>query len=189
MNSSIFFQAAFLLNLPWIIIALCPGPAADTNSMLGIGGMVVLDDGRQPPFGSFIEIDCGEGFKKATETTSSGTFFFQITSDKRVTEFLADAERNYGREPDPFAAANSGFTTIQKGHQNAPGRCEIRAHLSGYQSSTMGVAVDGSKRIMDVGAIVLHPKIKNKKLNIDVSGLPQTDKKDAKKKQPRQEIK
>jgi hypothetical protein len=176
-----FSQTALMLNLPWIVFALCLGPAADTNSMLGVGGMVVLEDGTQPPFGSFIEIDCGDGFKKAAETTPSGTFFFRIDPGNRTTEFLVNAERNYGRE------AVSDFITGQATYQNIASRCDIRAHLSGYRSGTISLPLDDAKKITDVGAIVLHSNSKNKKFDVDVSNFP--PKKESKKKQPSREIK
>jgi hypothetical protein len=182
MNLYIFYQNALVLNLPWIIFALCLGSAADTSSMLGIGGIVVQDNGTQPPFGSFIEIDCGDGFKKAAETTPSGTFFFQIDPGKKSAEFLVNAERNYGREAVP------GFTPpAQPIYQNIPSRCELRAHLSGYHSSTKTVPLDDGRKIMDVGAVVLHSNAGNKEFDVNVNNLPQTDKKS--KKKPKQKNK
>jgi hypothetical protein len=186
-----FYRSTILLNLPWIILAWFLGPGNDTNMMLGIEGIVTQDDGMPPPFGSYIEFDCGEGFKKAAETSASGTFFFQINPDKKGMDFVVSAERNYGRELNSMVAADNSNFSAQPVYRNVPtanNRCEIRAHLSGYRSSTANISLDETKKIVDIGAIVLHSNIKTKDFIVKLSSLSKSNKKEPGKKSKKQKV-
>jgi|WetSurMetagenome_2_1015567.scaffolds.fasta_scaffold207817_1 hypothetical protein len=191
MNSLGFNLAALIFSIPWLLL-WTNGQVSEGNKKLGIGGAVIRNDGTPPPFGSAIELDCGEGFKKVTEASPSGSFYFQIETSSQSADFFVDAERAFTREVSPSRAANSGQFPARHSLQTPSARnyrCQIRARLSGYYSSTATVTVDETNKIVDIGAIVLHPKAKNKKLDVNVDSLPKTDKKTSKKDIPKNEVK
>jgi hypothetical protein len=141
---------------------LIAAPMQTNPPKLSILGTVLQENGLAPPFRSGIELNCGEGFKKVTETSSSGAFNFHVDPSYKTLDFVVNAERNYAKEaifPDFVDSRQLPEQQSSKG-ESRPSRCEIRAHLAGYRSSTATVLMDEAKNIFDVGAIILYSNSK-----------------------------
>jgi hypothetical protein len=181
MNSSVFFRGAvssgFLLLLcAWAADLHGYNKSDQANpSNLGIWGTVARVDGTPPPFGVEIEFNCGEGFKKATEASSSGAFYFEVDQDCLVREFSWNAEKNYGRStvfPHPEdSRLGSTASNPKPGALMQKKHCELRAHLPGYKSKTIHLLLDANSHIVDVGTIVLDLKSETRGFAVSITSL------------------
>jgi tetratricopeptide (TPR) repeat protein len=181
MNSYGFFRATvcsgFLLLL-WACAADLYGynkPNQANPSNLGIFGAVVRVDGSSPPFGVEIEFNCGDGFKKATETSLSGTFYFEIDPNCGVSEFSWNAEKNFGKSTEFPDDENFGLGSPASGSRPSAlmqkKHCELRAHLPGYQSRTIDLLLDATVHVVDVGTIVLRSRSKTRGFTASFTSL------------------
>jgi tetratricopeptide (TPR) repeat protein len=123
-----------------------------------VSGLVLQEDGSPPPFGTMIELDCGDTLTREATVDSEGHYGFQIGSGNRMGRVMPDASDPFGK--DPFdTTASSGttvFSTMTSSSKTPLSvrlmRCELRAQHPGYRSTSVR---------MNPGEIYGYTKVKN----------------------------
>src|SRR5512145_322207 len=78
--------------------------------LIFISGSVIQEDGTPPPFGTEIEVDCGDTVTREATTSSDGHYGFQIGSVNRIGRVMPDASDPFGQDPFDASAAAGGGT-------------------------------------------------------------------------------
>ncbi|MDM7994337.1 MAG: tetratricopeptide repeat protein [Acidobacteriota bacterium] len=129
-----------------------------------ISGLVVQDDGLPPPFGTEIEIDCGNTVTREATVSSDGSYGFQIGSANRIGRVMPDASDSF--MPDPFdtsATINGNGSTMSA--MTSPirtplsirlMRCELRAQYPGYRSTSVRISTGNVTGYVKVDPILLY---------------------------------
>lgn len=130
-----------------------------------ITGIVMREDGSQPPFGAIIEMDCGVSKTSEAIVNQNGYFSFQFGGGRRLSEIVPDASESRDQMPDDdliYVNPNSSQYAIRM-DSTLPlnlrlSGCDLRAQLPGYRSSAL--RLDGVKlgSVNNVGAIVIYPE-------------------------------
>ena len=63
-----------------------------------ITGSVIQDDGTPPPFGTVIELDCGDTVTREATVDSTGGYGFQVGSRNRIGRVMPDASDRIGED-------------------------------------------------------------------------------------------
>jgi tetratricopeptide (TPR) repeat protein len=125
---------------------------------------VVQDDGLPPPFGTEIEIDCGNTVTREATVSSDGSYGFQIGSANRIGRVMPDASDSF--MPDPFdtsATINGNGSTMSA--MTSPirtplsirlMRCELRAQYPGYRSTSVRISTGNVTGYVKVDPILLY---------------------------------
>ena len=122
----------------------------DTSSRpLFISGKVLLAGGGVLSEPVAIERSCDGVLRREGYSDTKGQFSFQLASSNSFSTFQDASEGNANvapRIPNPTTARTP---------TNLMGRCEFRAVLAGYQSSTVTLRADGGTWQIDLGTIYL----------------------------------
>jgi hypothetical protein len=110
-----------------------------------ISGSVVQEDGAPPPFGTVIELDCGDTVTREATVSAEGHYGFQIGSNNRIGRVMPDASDPFGQDPfDTSTSTSAGSSTFgaMTSSSRTPlavrlMRCELRAQYPGYRSSAV----------------------------------------------------
>ena len=63
-----------------------------------IAGSVMQEDGSPPPFGTVIELDCGDTITREATVDSTGGYGFQVGSTHRIGRVMPDASDRIGED-------------------------------------------------------------------------------------------
>jgi tetratricopeptide (TPR) repeat protein len=131
--------------------------------ILFIAGSVMQVDGMPPPFGTEIELDCGDTITREATVDSGGHFGFQVGSGNRLGRVMPDASD--GIAEDPFDTTSTGngataFGTLGSTTRTPLSvrlmRCELRAQYSGYRSSSVRIAASRIFGYVEVDPIFIY---------------------------------
>jgi hypothetical protein len=124
-----------------------------------VSGSVVQEDGSPPPFGTMIELDCGDTITREATVSGEGHYGFQIGSSNRIGRVMPDASDPFGQDPfDTSASTGTGSSTFSSMNSSRTPlsvrlmRCELRAQYPGYRSSSVR---------MDPGKISGYTEVNN----------------------------
>ena len=128
-----------------------------------ISGMVMREDGSEPPFGAIIEMDCGGSKTREAIVSPNGQFTFQYGGARKFSDIVPDASDGIGYINDedsiywsPTRSGNARIQTTTPLYIRLSG-CDLRAQLSGYQSSVLRLNGATLTSVNDVGWIVVYP--------------------------------
>ena len=122
----------------------------------------MTDDGSPQPININIQTVCSSQTRTVTRATLNGDFQFQWAVG--TTAIFEDASES-GRMPGSSSVSSSSGTNSTAGGSGggAPSRmldpmvnCDLRADVSGYTSSRIGLYDREGQEIFDVGTITLH---------------------------------
>jgi tetratricopeptide (TPR) repeat protein len=139
-------------------------PEQPSPELIFISGRVILEDGTPPPFGAFIERDCGGSITKEAAVSFDGHFGFQVGDRNRFGSLFPDASEGIGQ--DPFDQEQNigglGESGFPRGRQTIPLSsrlmgCELRAKLQGYRSTVVRLDSGPMTGQNEVGTIVVYP--------------------------------
>jgi tetratricopeptide (TPR) repeat protein len=109
-----------------------------------ISGSVIQEDGSPPPFGTVIELDCGDTVTREATVDSGGHYGFQIGSGNRIGRVMPDASDPFGLDPFDTSSTGSGMNANNSLGYSAKTplsirlmRCELRAQHPGYRSTSV----------------------------------------------------
>jgi len=109
-----------------------------------IAGSVMQEDGSPPPFGTVIELDCGDTITREATVDANGRFGFEVGSSYRIGRVMPDPSDQIGE--DVFDAdevsQNPGALGWSASMRTTPLsvrllRCEVRAKYAGYRSTSV----------------------------------------------------
>jgi tetratricopeptide (TPR) repeat protein len=131
--------------------------------LIYISGAVMQEDGSPPPFGTVIELDCGNTVTREAIVDSDGHYGFQVGSGHRIGRVMADAGDRIEQDvfdltanaQDPVAAGLS--TTMQSTPLSVQLlRCELRAQYPGYRSTSTRMRPGSIWGYTEVGTILVY---------------------------------
>jgi tetratricopeptide (TPR) repeat protein len=131
---------------------------------LFISGMVMREDGSLPPFGSIIEMDCGEAKTREALVNPNGRFTFQYGGARKFGDIVPDASDATGHINDedaiywsPTRSGNaSRIETTTPLYIRLSG-CDLRVQVPGYRSSVLRLNGATLTTVNEVGTIVVYP--------------------------------
>jgi hypothetical protein len=131
--------------------------------MLFISGSVIQVDGMPPPFGTEIELDCGNTITREATVDSGGHYGFQLGGGNRIGRVMPDASDGMSNDPFDTSLAGTGGTgsgsfgsTIRTPLSVRLMRCELRAQSSGYRSSSVRIAASRIFGYVEVDPILIY---------------------------------
>ncbi|MBN1569661.1 MAG: tetratricopeptide repeat protein [Acidobacteria bacterium] len=128
-----------------------------------ITGYVMQEDGSPPPFGTEIELDCGDTVTREATVHSDGHYGFQVGSNNRIGRVMPDASDQI--EDDPFDMSTEGTVSSAYGALKSSTRtplsirllrCEVRAQYPGYRSSSVRMIPGEIFGLTEVGPIIIY---------------------------------
>lgn len=126
-----------------------------------IQGKVIQEDGGPPPFGTIIERECGPVVTKEILVDSNGFYSFVVGDANRTAGLLVDASENfyYNTMPSTFEYGMAGFQGWFQDRSDPLELigCVLRAHLDGYHSTDVHLAIGQSMGLVEVGTILVYP--------------------------------
>lgn len=129
-----------------------PNNNVDTSSRpMFISGKVMLTGGGSLPEPVAIERSCDGVLRREGYSDSKGQFSFQLG----VNNAFQDASEGGANVGGARAAGRPPNSTMARTTTNIMGRCEFRAVLAGYQSTTVTLRADGGTWQIDLGTIFL----------------------------------
>jgi tetratricopeptide (TPR) repeat protein len=108
-----------------------------------ISGSVIQEDGGPAPFGTTIELDCGDSITREATVDSQGHYGFQVGSSNRIGRVMADASDQIGQDPFDVTASNRNpLVDTMPSMSRTPLsikllQCELRAEYPGYRSTSV----------------------------------------------------
>lgn len=143
-----------------------------------IAGTVVQEDGSPPPFGTLIELDCGDTVTREATANADGHFGFQVGSSNRIGRVMADPADRIEEDVFDAAAASQnpaagGFSTSMR---TTPLfvrllRCEVRARYPGYRSTSARMRAGAISGYTEVGTILMYQIAKVQGTSVSVTSL------------------
>ena len=143
-----------------------------------VSGSVIQEDGMPPPFGTTIELDCGDTVTREATVDSGGYYGFQLGSDNRIGRVMPDASDPFGL--DPFGNTSNGNSTTAYGTLISTTRtplsirlmrCELRAQYPGYRSTSVRMGPGNISGYTKVGDILLYRTEKIRGTSVSASSL------------------
>jgi len=140
------------------------GPQIPTvPEIVYIAGTVVQEDGGPPPFGTEIELDCGDTITREAIVDSGGRFGFQVGSSYRIGRVMPDPSDQIGEDVFDTAevARNLGSRGWSTSMRTTPLsvrllRCEVRAKYPGYRSTSSRMKPGSIFGYTEVDAILVY---------------------------------
>ena len=80
--------------------------------ILFVAGSVLQVDGMPPPFGTVIELDCGDTVTREATVDYGGRYGFQVGSSNRFDRVMPDASDGMGNDPFDTTVAGTGATAF-----------------------------------------------------------------------------
>lgn len=128
-----------------------------------IAGTVMQEDGNPPPFGTIIELDCGDTVTREATVDSTGRFGFQVGSNNRIGRVQPDPSDQIGDDVFDIAteSRNLGSRGWSTSMRTTPLsirllRCEVRAQYPGYRSTSSRMKPGSIFGYTEVDAILLY---------------------------------
>ena len=128
-----------------------------------ITGSVIQEDGAPPPFGTEIELDCGDTITREATVNSDGNYGFQVGSNNRIGRVMADASDQIENDPFDVSTAGTGSSAygVLKSSTRTPLsirllRCEVRARYAGYRSSSVRMVAGEMTGYTKVHPIIIY---------------------------------
>ncbi len=127
---------------------------------ISISGSVVQEDGTPPPFGTEIEVDCGNTVTRYATVNPDGHYAFQIGG----VNVMPDASNSSIQDPlDTSATINSSISTMgpmktstRMPLSNRLMYCELRAHYPGYRSTSVRIGTGKTPPYSNVNTILMY---------------------------------
>lgn len=151
---------------------------AGTPEIVFISGSVMQEDGNPPPFGTVIELDCGNTVTREAMVDSEGYYAFQVGSGYRIGRVLPDASDRIGE--DIFDAesdsAGMGMREWPSILRTTPlhvrlRRCELRAQYPGYRSTTVRIRLGSIFGYAEVEPILIYRMSKVQGTSVSATSL------------------
>ena len=145
--------------------------------MFFVAGLVMQDDGAPPPFGTVIELDCGDTITREATVDVTGHYGFHIGSTDRMGRVMPDASD--GLTPDPFdpSASNrnsptGSFTSISRTPLSVRLlRCELRAQYPGFRSTAVRIDPGRTTGYAEVDSILVYRLDKVQGTSVSLTSL------------------
>jgi tetratricopeptide (TPR) repeat protein len=139
-------------------------PQAPTvPEVIFIAGTVMQEDGSPPPFGTVIELDCGDTITREATVDLTGGYGFQVGSSNRIGRVMPDASDRIGE--DVFnsmdASQSLGSREWSSSMRTTPLsvrllRCEVRGQYPGYRSTSVRMRPGSIFGYTEVGPILMY---------------------------------
>ena len=135
-----------------------------TPEIIYIAGSVMQEDGSPPPFGTVIELDCGDTITREATVDLTGGYGFQVGSSNRIGRVMADASDRIG--VDIFETADVSQNLGSRGWSNSMQttplsvrllRCEVRGQYTGYRSTSVRMRAGSIWGYTEVEPILMYP--------------------------------
>jgi tetratricopeptide (TPR) repeat protein len=146
--------------------------------LIFISGNVILDDGMPPPYGTTIVRYCGGSIIIEAMVNSNGHYSFQVGDRNRVGQVFPDASQSMGQDPLYTNLASSipedsrAFADILSSAEASKlFGCELRAQLSGYQSTSITLTGGLFRGLVEVGTLVLSPNTRVRGRSVSATNL------------------
>ena len=143
-----------------------------------ITGSVIQDDGSPPPFGTVIELDCGDTITREATVDSTGGYGFQVGSRNRIGRVMPDASDRIGEDVFETADAsqNMGFRDQLTLARTTPLsvrllRCEVRGQYPGYRSTSARMKAGSIWGYTEVAPILMYPITRVRGTSVSLTSL------------------
>jgi Flp pilus assembly protein TadD len=143
-----------------------------------IAGSVVQEDGSAPPFGTVIELDCGDTVTREAIVDGEGHYGFQLGSSNRIGRVMADASERIDQDVFDAGAASQNpaageFSTSMRTSPLSVRllRCEVRAQYPGYRSTTVRIRPGTSSGYTEIGTILIYQLTKVQGTSVSVTSM------------------
>ncbi len=151
---------------------------AGAPEIVFISGSVTQEDGNPPPFGTVIELDCGNTVTREAMVDSEGYYGFQVGSGYRIGRVLPDASDPIGEDifnPES-ESANMGTRELPSILRTTPlhvrlRRCELRAQYPGYRSTTVRIKLGSIFGYAEVEPILMYRMSKVQGTSVSATSL------------------
>ena len=143
-----------------------------------ITGSVMQEDGSPPPFGTVIELDCGDTITREATVDLTGGYGFQVGSSNRIGRVMPDASDPIGK--DVFdttdvsqSTGSSGWATSMRTTPLSVRlmRCEVRGQYSGYRSTSARMRPGSISGYTEVGPILMYPIAKVQGTSVSLTSM------------------
>jgi tetratricopeptide (TPR) repeat protein len=128
-----------------------------------ITGSVMQEDGSPPPFGTVIELDCGDTVTREATVDSAGGYGFQVGSRNRIGRVMPDASDRVSEDvfETPEVSQNMGSREWSNSMGRTPLsvrllRCEVRGQFPGYRSTSARMKAGSIWGYTEVGPILMY---------------------------------
>ena len=129
-----------------------------------ITGSVMQEDGSPPPFGTVIELDCGDTITREATVDSTGGYGFQVGGSNRIGRVMPDASDRIGEDIFDTADVSQNMGT-REGSTSARTtplsvrllRCEVRGQYPGYRSTSARMKAGSIWGYTEVAPILMYP--------------------------------
>ncbi len=139
----------------------------NTTELVFIAGNVIQEDGNPPPFGTVIELDCGDTVTREAMVDSLGRYGFQVGSGNRIGRLMPDASDRIGEDIYGNGAEfqTPGTRTLPAILRTTPlhvrlRRCELRAQYPGYRSTSVRMKIGTIFGYTEVEPILVYRALK-----------------------------
>ena len=143
-----------------------------------ITGSVIQDDGSPPPFGTIIELDCGDTITREATVDSTGGYGFQVGSRNRIGRVMPDASDRIGEDVFQTADAsqNMGLWDQLTSARTTPLsvrllRCEVRGQYPGYRSTSARMKAGSIWGYTEVAPILMYPITRVRGTSVSLTSL------------------
>lgn len=143
-----------------------------------ITGSVIQDDGSPPPFGTVIELDCGDTITREATVDSTGGYGFQVGSRNRIGRVMPDASDRIGEDVFQTADAsqNMGLWDQLTSARTTPLsvrllRCEVRGQYPGYRSTSARMKAGSIWGYTEVAPILMYPITRVRGTSVSLTSL------------------
>jgi tetratricopeptide (TPR) repeat protein len=143
-----------------------------------ITGSVIQDDGSPPPFGTVIELDCGDTITREATVDSSGGYGFQVGGRNRIGRVMPDASDRIGEDVFETADAsqNMGLWDQLTSARTTPLsvrllRCEVRGQYPGYRSTSARMKAGSIWGYTEVAPILMYPITRVRGTSVSLTSL------------------
>jgi tetratricopeptide (TPR) repeat protein len=152
--------------------------APAVSETIYITGSVMQDDGSPPPFGTVIELDCGDTITREATVDSTGSYGFQAGSRNRIGRVMPDASDRIGE--DVFETAdvsqNAGSRERPTLARTTPLsvrllRCEVRGQYPGYRSTSARMKAGSIWGYTEVAPILMYPITRVQGTSVSLTSL------------------
>jgi tetratricopeptide (TPR) repeat protein len=133
------------------------------HEIIYIAGSVMQEDGSPPPFGTVIELDCGDTITREATVDSTGGYGFQVGSSNRIGRVAADASDPIGEDVFDIAevSQNLGSRGWSTSMRTTPLsvrllRCEVRGQYPGYRSTSARMKAGSISGYTEVETILMY---------------------------------
>jgi tetratricopeptide (TPR) repeat protein len=129
-----------------------------------ITGSVMQEDGDPPPFGTVIELNCGDTVTREATVDSAGSYGFEVGSKNRIGRVMPDAsdriDEDFFATPDvsqnPGEREWSSLSLRTTPLSVRLLRCEVRSQYPGYRSTSVRMKAGSIWGYTEVEPILMY---------------------------------